>query len=309
MGRTGFVYSDEYLKHKTKFHPECKERLTAIVDYLKQTGLLPQLVPIRPYPATTGQISLVHTRDYIDTLRDKCRRGVRMLDRDTQISSESYEVARLAAGGALAGVDAVMQGRVDNAFCAVRPPGHHALRNKAMGFCLFNNVAIAARYAQQKYGLSRVLIVDWDVHHGNGTYEIFIRDPSVFYFSVHQYPHYPNTGSEDEVGKGAGSGYSLHVTFSGGQGDEEYITAFKQKLLPRALAFKPGLVLISAGFDAHRQDYLSSMNISSRGFGELTALVSRLADETCSGRIVSVLEGGYELMALAESVYEHIRRL
>jgi acetoin utilization deacetylase AcuC-like enzyme len=309
MQRTGFVYSDEYLKHKTKFHPESKERLTAIVDYLKQRRLLEQLVLIQPYRATAEQIALIHNPAYIELVKDSFRRGVRHLDADTQISSESYEVALLAVGGVLSGVDAVMQGRLDNVFCAVRPPGHHALPGRAMGFCLFNNIAIAARYAQQKYNLKRVLIIDWDVHHGNGTYEAFIDDPSVFYFSIHQYPHYPGSGPEAETGKGAGRGYSLHVPLSGGQGDSEYIAAFQEKLLPRGLEFAPELILISAGFDAHQQDPLSAMNVTSRGFGKMTEIVCRLAVDTCQGRIVSVLEGGYNLPALSESVYEHIKQL
>ncbi len=232
-----------------------------------------------------------------------------MLDADTQISAASYEIARLAAGGALAGVDAIMNDKADNVFCAVRPPGHHALAEKAMGFCLFNNAAVAARYIQQKYSLNKVLIIDWDVHHGNGTYEIFIDDPSVFYFSVHQFPHYPNSGTEDETGIGEGLGYSLHVTFSGGQGDREYIAAFKEKLLPKAREFAPDFIIISAGFDAHKDDSLSGMQLSAEGFGELTHIISQLADETCNGRIVSVLEGGYNLTALAESVFLHIQEL
>ncbi len=309
MKRTGFVYSDVYLKHKTRFHPECKERLTAIVDYLKQSDILSQLLPIKPYPASVDQIALVHGRDYIDMVNDSCMRKVVMLDADTQISAESYEVARLAAGGVLAAVDAVIQKEVDNAFCAVRPPGHHALPDRTMGFCLFNNVAIAARYAQEMYGLKKALIIDWDVHHGNGTYDIFERDPSVFYFSAHQYPHYPGTGRADETGLGEGEGTSLNVPFSGGQGDAEYMAAFNEKLVPAVRKFKPELILISAGFDAHRSDPLSSMQITSKGYGELTKIVCELADEVCSGRIVSVLEGGYNLSALAESVYEHVRRL
>ncbi len=309
MKRTGFVYSAEYLKHRTKFHPESAKRLTAIVDYLKQSGQLKQLLSITPYPANIEQMALVHSLDYIGMVKDSCRQGVRMLDSDTQISHESYEVACLATGGALAAVDAVMQGEADNVFCAVRPPGHHALPEQAMGFCLFNNVAIAARYAQKMHGLNKVLIIDWDVHHGNGTYAVFERDPSVFYFSIHQYPHYPGTGRADEVGSDEGQGASLHVPLAGGQGDAEYIAAFKEQLLPAALAFKPELILISAGFDAHLDDALSSMQLSSEGFGRLTDIVCRLADDVCAGRIVSVLEGGYNLPALAESVSEHIRRL
>ncbi len=283
--------------------------MTAILSRLEQSGLLAQLLSVQPYPATIEQIALVHSKDYIGVVRDSCRQGVRMLDMDTQISHNSYEVACLAVGGALAGVDAVIQAEADNVFCAVRPPGHHALPDKAMGFCLFNNVAVAARYAQQEYGLNKVLIIDWDVHHGNGTYDVFAADPSVFYFSIHQFPHYPGTGRADETGCDKGAGTSLHVPLSAGGGDAEYIATFKQQLAPAVLAFKPELILISAGFDAHEADALSSIQLSSKGFGRLTDIVRELADEVCAGRIVSVLEGGYNLTALAESAYEHIRAL
>lgn len=309
MKKTGWVYSDKYLDHITKMHPERKERLEAIVARLKKTGLMDNLVPIEPYPATVDQIASVHSRAHIGSVDEACKRGARSLDADTLICPESYDVALLAAGGVLAGIDAVMQNQVDNAFCAVRPPGHHAEHNRAMGFCLFNNIAVGARYAQEKYDCRRVLIIDWDVHHGNGTSNSFIEDPTVFYFSIHQSPHYPGTGRAEEVGRGAGRSFTLNIPLAAGAGDIEYVEVFEQTLAPRVREFKPELVLISAGFDAHQKDMLSSMNLTNAGYANLTRIVCDLADEFSQGRVVSVLEGGYDLDALAGSVESHIREM
>jgi acetoin utilization deacetylase AcuC-like enzyme len=225
------------------------------------------------------------------------------------MSSETYEVALAAAGGVLAAVDAVMDGKVENAFCAVRPPGHHALKDKAMGFCFFNNVAIAARYVQKKHKLSKVLIVDWDVHHGNGTQAAFYDDPTVLYFSVHQHPFYPGSGTESEKGTGEGLNYTINVPLPSGSGDAEYRKAFEEKLLPAALAFKPDFVLVSAGFDAAEGDRLGGMKVTPEGYAELTHVVREIARKSCHGRVVSLLEGGYDLDALAASVEAHIRVL
>jgi len=307
--RVGLVYSDIYLRHRTRFHPERRERLTAVMDKLNETSLLDRLISIKPYPATVEQLTYVHIPQYIRQVEEACRNRLANLDPDTQIVPESYEVARWAAGGVLAAIDEVMQWQVVRAFCAVRPPGHHALPDRAMGFCLFNNVAIGARYAQHKYNLKRVLIIDWDAHHGNGTYDIFASDPQVFYFSIHNYPYYPGTGSAAERGEGPGLGASLNVPLLEGRGDAECIAAFKDKLLPAARKFEPELILISAGFDAHQQDPLGGMGMTTQGFGELTRIVCDLADELCSGRVVSVLEGGYNLPDLADSVVEHLRQL
>ncbi len=255
-------------------------------------------------------VTAIHSPEYAKRVRDSCREGVKYMDSvDTPISPESYDVALAAVGGVLSAIDEVMAGNVSNAFCAVRPPGHHALRDRAMGFCLFNNVAISARYVQRKYGLSKVLIVDWDVHHGNGTQAAFYDDPTVLYFSTHQYPFYPGTGSEEEKGTGEGLGYNVNVPMPAGSGDEEYIKAFKEILKPKALEFKPDFVLISAGFDAHKDDLLGGMNVTVKGFEEMTAIVKDIAETCCNGRIVSVLEGGYNLSGLAESVEAHILAL
>jgi acetoin utilization deacetylase AcuC-like enzyme len=215
----------------------------------------------------------------------------------------------LAVGGALQAVDQVVDRRVRNAFVALRPPGHHAERDRAMGFCLFNNVAIAARYAQQQYGLKRVLIVDWDVHHGNGTQHAFEDDPSVLFFSTHQYPFYPGTGRASERGNGPGLGYTVNVPLAAGCGDQEYIEVFEKILYPAAQAFRPDLVLISAGFDAHREDPLAGMLVTEGGYERMTTIVREIAEQCCAGRLVSLLEGGYNLEALARSVERHLRTL
>jgi len=235
--------------------------------------------------------------------------GYASLDPDTSMSPGSLPAAYLAAGGAMAAVDAIMDNQVDQVFCAVRPPGHHAEANRAMGFCLLNNVAIAARYIQKRHGLKRVLIVDWDVHHGNGTQHVFEDDPSVLFFSTHQYPFYPGTGSDQERGRGEGEGATINVPMSGGQGTDDFREIFQKVLLPAADAFRPEFVLISAGFDAHEDDPLASMSITDEGYGELTRLVVGIANTHCHGRIVACLEGGYDLRALSASVDQHLMAL
>lgn len=247
-------------------------------------------------------IELVHPAAYVTAIEHACREGPTALDPDTMASPGSWEAALRAVGAVTGAIDAVMAGQVSAAFCAVRPPGHHALAEDAMGFCLFNNIAIGARYAQQRHQVQRVLIVDWDVHHGNGTEAIFLNDPSVLYFSTHQFPFYPGSG-------GRSQGQAINVPLPEGSGDAELLQAFTQELLPTAAAFKPELVLISAGFDAHRDDPLAGLNVTERGYAQLTALVRKLAEEHCQGRLVSVLEGGYDLMALPRSVEAHLKAL
>ncbi len=310
MQRIGFVSHTDYQKHNTgAFHPERAPRLEAIVNRLKETGLLETLVPIDPFIAPIEWVTEIHTSDYVQYIEESCRRGIKALDPDTRICPLSYHVALLAVGGALAAVDSVMEGRVDQAFVAVRPPGHHAERARAMGFCLFNNIAIATRYLQKHYHLERILIVDWDVHHGNGTQHAFEEDPSVFFFSIHQYPHYPGTGSSEERGKGAGFGFTVNVPVPAGSGDKEYILHFEKTLYPQALAFCPDFVLISAGFDAHKDDPLCATLVTEQGFQAITEMVGAIARECCQGRLVSLLEGGYSLDALSRSVEQHLRTL
>lgn len=308
MAKTGFVYHPDYLQHDMGYgHPESPGRLQAIVSHLASTGLSTRLSQIEPIPASDEWITTVHTPSYVQTLKDHAPTTGRVsLDPDTSMSAGSLPAAYLAAGGAMAGVDAIVEGRVHNVFCAVRPPGHHAERDRSMGFCLFNNVAIAAKYAQQRHGLKRVLIVDWDVHHGNGTQHAFYADPSVLFFSTHQHPYYPGTGRSDEAGDGAGEGATINVPMASGQGDEEYREVFQRVLVPAADSFRPDFIIISAGFDAHRDDPLAGMGLTEVGYADLTGIVSDIARRHCQGRILSSLEGGYNLRALASSVERHL---
>jgi acetoin utilization deacetylase AcuC-like enzyme len=280
------------------------------MQQLEQSGTLARVTRIEPRKAEDEWITQVHTPRYVASLnRHAPTSGQVSLDPDTSMSPGSLNAAYLAAGGALAGVDAIMAGQVDQVFCAVRPPGHHAEAGRAMGFCLYNNVAIAARYVQQKYGLSRVLIVDWDVHHGNGTQHSFEDDPSVLFFSTHQYPHYPGSGWVTERGKGDGEGFTINVPMEAGEGDQEYRAVFLKSLVPVADEFKPEFVIISAGFDAHKDDPLASMGLTEAGYADLTGIVAGIAKRHAKGRILSSLEGGYNLTALAASVDAHIQAL
>lgn len=311
MGKTGLVYHPAYLEHDMGMgHPESPNRLRAIMQELEQSGTMAQLTRIEPRMAEDEWITRVHTAAYLASLKQHAPTSGRVpLDPDTSMSPGSLTAAYLAAGGALAAVDAMMTKEVDHVFCAVRPPGHHAEASHAMGFCLLNNVAIAARYAQKKHGLSRVLIVDWDVHHGNGTQHSFEDDLSVLFFSTHQYPHYPGTGRESERGRGAGESYTINVPMEAGEGDDEYRAIFHQVLVPAADEFKPELVIISAGFDAHKDDPLAGMGLTESGYAELTGIVAGIANRHAQGRILSSLEGGYNLTALAASVNAHVRGL
>jgi acetoin utilization deacetylase AcuC-like enzyme len=311
MGKTGLVYHSAYLEHDMGAgHPESPNRLRAIMQQLEQSGTAARLARIEPRKAEDEWITQIHTPSYLAMLKTHAPRNGRVsLDPDTSMSPGSLAAAYLAAGGALAAVDAIMSQQVDHVFCAVRPPGHHAEAGRAMGFCLFNNVAIAARYVQKRYGIQRVLIVDWDVHHGNGTQHSFEDDPSVLFFSTHQFPHYPGTGRESERGRGAGEGFTIDVPMEAGEGDEEYRAIFQKSLVPAAEAFKPEFVIISAGFDAHKDDPLANMGLTEEGYADLTSLVTGIAKRHARGRILSSLEGGYHLTALAASVDRHIQTL
>jgi len=311
MGKTGLVYHPAYLEHDMGMgHPESPDRLRAIMQQLEQSGTLAQVARIEPRKAEDEWITQIHSSSYVASLNRHAPTSGRVsLDPDTSMSPGSLAAAYLAAGGALAAVDAIMARQVDHVFCAVRPPGHHAEAGRAMGFCLFNNVAIAARYVQRKYGVTRVLIVDWDVHHGNGTQHSFEEDPSVLFFSTHQYPHYPGTGRASERGTGAGEGLTINVPMEAGEGDDEYRTVFHKALVPVADEFKPEFVIISAGFDAHKDDPLASMGLTEQGYKELTGIVAGIAVRYAQGRILSSLEGGYNLTALAASVDAHITAL
>ncbi|MGB2697188.1 MAG: histone deacetylase [Candidatus Zixiibacteriota bacterium] len=308
--RTGFIYHQDYLKHNTgERHPENSRRLVHLLEHLRDTEIWKELELIKPHNPSPKWIKLVHSSDYIKSIEEACKNGVEMLDADTIISSDSYNVALLAVGGVLAGVDAVIKKRVENVFCAVRPPGHHAEHERAMGFCIFNNVAVATRYVQKKHDLKKVLIVDWDAHHGNGTQNAFYQDPSVYYFSVHQFPHYPGTGREDEIGEKEGTGFTLNMPMAAGSGDVEYLEAFENILYPAAKQFSPDFVLISAGFDGHKDDPLSNLNLTAEGYKNLTQIIMDLSKECCQGKVVSVLEGGYNLKVFSESVEAHLTAL
>jgi len=299
---TGYVFHPIYLEHNTPAHPERKERLQTIMRSLESSGTLARLTSIEATPLDLELLSTVHDPNYIKMVEMVAESGGGMLDPDTYVNAHSYEAALMAAGGLINAVEGVLSGQVDNAFALVRPPGHHALRGRGMGFCLFNNVALAAQYTIEKHGLSRILIADFDVHHGNGTQDAFYERDDVLYFSTHQYPHYPGTGHWKERGQGRGEGYTVNVPLPYGVGDEGYAQAFEEILLPLARRYNPELILVSAGYDAHWADPLAGMRLSTAGFHRLTTTLVSLAEELCQGRLVLTLEGGYDLSALSHSV-------
>jgi acetoin utilization deacetylase AcuC-like enzyme len=306
---TGLVYDPAYLQHRTGRHPENAERLRKILEALEgDDALWGSLLKMPPRPAEDRDITRCHSSRLIDHIQTLCGSGASFVDMDTVICPESFEVSRLAAGAAVASVDAVMTGQADNAIALVRPPGHHATPDTAMGFCLFNNAAIGARYAQARYGVERVAIIDWDVHHGNGTQDIFYSDPSVFYFSTHQHPFYPGTGSLDERGEGKGEGFNLNIPLSAGTEARLQREVFNQGLKIIEQKLPPDLIIISAGFDSRRGDPLGGLMLEDSDFSEMTKLVLELADRN-SAKVVSVLEGGYNLGALGQTVRTHIQAL
>ncbi len=300
--KVGFVYNPIYLKHDTGQHPENAKRLVAIIAHLEQTGLKSQLVPVEPRPATIQELSLVHEKQHIAHIQDIARKGGGWLDGDTVMSADSFEAALYAVGGAIRATEAVMDGEVASAFALLRPPGHHATPGRAMGFCLFNNIAIAAKYALNKYKPGRILIIDFDVHYGNGTQAAFYDDPGVLYISVHQYPHYPGTGSIDETGSRLAGGTTINIPLPAGCGDGEYLRVFREIIIPAAGRFKPRLILVSAGYDAHWADELAMMQLTVTGFARMVKVIKGLAGELCRGRLIFSLEGGYNLAALSLAV-------
>jgi len=300
--KAGLVYDPIYLGHDTGDHVENSRRLVEAISYLEETGIKEKLTCLPPRPALLEELEMIHTPEYISYVNGKAEKGGGWLDPDTVMSPKSYEAALYAAGGLMVAVEEVMKGNVDNAFALVRPPGHHAIRDRAMGFCIFNNVAIAAEFALSKFSLNRVLIADFDVHHGNGTQDAFYADPRVLYFSTHQYPFYPGTGWMDEIGTGEGEGTTANFPMAAGWGDEEYLRAFNEVLVPVARRFQPQLILVSVGFDAHWADQLAMMRVTITGFAQMAMILRELAAELCRGRLIFTLEGGYNLRVVSSSI-------
>jgi acetoin utilization deacetylase AcuC-like enzyme len=309
MSGVGYVFDPLYLEHSLPGHPESAGRLRTIMAHLEESGLLGMMAALEACDATEDDLRLVHTPQLIAAVRETSGMRETWFDADTYAVANSYSAALRAAGGVLKAVDAVLDGDLDSAFCLVRPPGHHATPERAMGFCLFNNVAIAAAHALERRGLQRLAVIDIDVHHGNGTQDAFYREPRVLYWSTHQYPFYPGTGSWEEAGDGPGKGTTVNVPMPAGCGDAEYRRAYRELLAPLLRRYHPQLILVSAGFDAHFMDPLAQILLSTRGYYEIAALLRELADELCGGRIVYALEGGYDHTALAWSLHACIDTL
>jgi acetoin utilization deacetylase AcuC-like enzyme len=311
--RVGWIYSPFFIRHQTgSSHPERPERLEAILSGLQRDGLLGRMVELAFDSAPVEVLEWVHEPAYVALVRMACEQGMSFIGcRETNVCPDSYDVARLAAGGVLAACDAVVSQRVSRAFCAVRPPGHHADSAGGGGFCLFNNVALAAEYLRRRYGLERVAIVDWDVHHGNGTQRIFEARDDVLFISLHETPdtQYPHTGYESERGVGPGDGFTINCPMPPGSGDADYRRAFAEHVMPALEAYQPACVLISAGFDAVAADDVANLNLHPSSFAWMTEQLAGLADRHCRGSLISVLEGGYDLPSLSRSVSEHVRVL
>ena len=312
MNRTGIVKDRRYLEHvMDPGHPESPERLKVIYEMLEEEKLKGQwLEEVIPRPATRKELETIHSPAYIDLVASTAGKPYFRLDMDTSTCAKSYEAALLSAGGLLELIKTVMEGKLDNGFALVRPPGHHAERDRAMGFCLFNNVAIGAQYALQNFSLKRILIVDWDVHHGNGTQNSFYEDPRVLYFSVHRYGFfYPGTGAATEVGKGKGEGFNVNVPLTTGCGDSEYGNIFRTILGPIALEYQPQLILVSAGFDTDYDDPLGGMSVTERGFSRMTQILMEVAEATAQRKMVITLEGGYDVVGQSRSVKAVLKEL
>jgi acetoin utilization deacetylase AcuC-like enzyme len=309
MRRTGLLADRRFLAHDTgRRHPESPERVAALCDLFDGEGFR-DFVRLDPRPATEDELRRVHGHDHVAGVAASAGRAHTQFDADTPASAGSFEAALLAAGGAVAMADAVMDGDIDNGFAALRPPGHHAEADRPMGFCLFNNVAVVARHLTAARGLRRVLVLDWDVHHGNGTQHSFYDAADVLYVSTHQYPFYPGTGAAGEIGVGAGSGFTVNVPMPAGAGDPEYLAAFRDLVLPIANEFAPEFVLVSAGFDAHRMDPLASIELGTAAFAAMTDAMVEVADRSADGRLLLLLEGGYDLAALVDSVSTSVAHL
>ncbi|HEY7316409.1 MAG TPA: histone deacetylase [Candidatus Binatia bacterium] len=302
MARSGVVIDPEYLKHEPgEFHPERPERIRALLS-LAETLDKDRFQILPPRPATRSEVGACHGADYVRMVEATSKTNHFALDGDTITCRDSFAVGLLAVGGFLRLIDSIAAGESSNGFALVRPPGHHALKNRAMGFCLFNTIAIGAQHLKKNYGADRIMVVDWDVHHGNGTQDSFYEDPGVLFISTHQFPYYPGTGAVSEVGRNAGEGYTINIPLPAGCGDAEYLRVFHEVVVPAAEKFAPQWILVSAGFDPHRRDPLGGMEVSEVGFAGMARLLLRLADRYAESRIAFLLEGGYDLAALNHSV-------
>jgi acetoin utilization deacetylase AcuC-like enzyme len=307
---TGIVKDTRYMDHwMGDYHPECPQRLKVIYDMLEEPDMAGKFQDIPPRFAEKKELLLIHAGYYVDTLAATSGIEYTYLDPDTQTCAASYDAAVLAAGGLCEAISKVCAGDLKNAFALVRPPGHHAERGQAKGFCLFNNVAVGARYAQERLKVGRILIVDWDLHHGNGTQHSFEEDPTILYFSTHQFPYYPGTGAYTELGTGKGRGFTVNVPLTIGYGDAEYLSLFERVLKPIALQFQPELILVSAGFDIYIGDPLGGMNVTPAGFAAMTRAIMDIAGECCAGKVVLTLEGGYDLYGERDSVKEVLKEM
>ena len=311
MNRTGIVKDSRYMDHvMDPGHPESPERLRVIYMMLEEPEMKGILQEVKPRPATHEELERVHALAYISQVAQTAGKPYYRLDMDTSTCAKSYETALLAAGGLLELITEVMEGRLNNGFALVRPPGHHAERDRAMGFCLFNNVAIGAKYVIKQYGLERVLIVDWDVHHGNGTQNSFYDDPKVLYISTHRYGFfYPGTGSAREIGKGKGTGFTVNIPLSTRMGDAEYGNIFEKLIKPIALEYHPQLILVSAGFDIHYDDPLGGMGVTEKGFSRMTQILMEVAEASAQSKLVITLEGGYDVSGQGRSVKAVLKEL
>jgi len=310
MKKVGVLLDKLYFDHDNGMgHPESQHRLLAILDMLKETKLFDEVYRLQPRDATMEEICLVHDPNYYDVIKSTRGKPRVFLDADTTTCPISFDAAVRAVGGVLSAIDGVVNNEVNTAFPLVRPPGHHAERDRAMGFCLFNNVAIGAAYIIKSFDFKRVLIIDWDLHHGNGTQNMFYDSSEILYFSTHQYPYYPGTGSASEVGVGSGEGYNINVPLNAGMGDNEYVKIFFEILGPVIDQFNPEFILVSAGFDTYSGDPLGGMNVTPKGFAQLTRYLKEKAEKYCNGRIIYILEGGYDLDGLSLSVKEVVEEI
>ncbi len=307
--KTGIVKDRRYMDHHMgSFHVETPQRLEVIYRMIDEKISF-SLEKIEPRPATEEELTLIHTPHYVNSIESTAGKEHVQLDPDTSTSAKSWEVACLAVGGVLNAVDAIMAGKIQNGFALIRPPGHHAEASRAMGFCLFNNIGIGAAHLIKKHGLKRVLVVDWDLHHGNGTQNSFYESPEVLYFSTHQFPHYPGTGHWDEVGEGKGEGFTVNVPLRAGKTDGDYLHIFQQILRPITSEFKPEFILVSAGFDVYEGDPLGGMQITKQGFSAMAAELLDLAAQFCQKRLLCALEGGYDLQGLHDGVEQVLHQL